>query len=76
MGALNRLAFTTNVLQSSLVAAEEKSVEPAVESQLAKLRDATAEADYVLSEHLPGPLQVRGKRTLDQSVVLVGLGGL
>ena len=49
----------------SLAAAEEESVEAAVESPLAKLRDATAEADYVVSEHLPGPLQVRATRTLD-----------
>eukprot|EP01043_Picozoa_sp_COSAG02_P125122 COSAG02_NODE_62247_length_266_cov_0.832335_1_plen_61_part_01 len=38
----------------SLVAAEEaQAAEAAVESPLAKLRDATSEADYVVSEHLP-----------------------
>ena len=58
----------------SLAAAEEEGAEAAVESPLAKLRDATAEADYVVSEHLPGPLQVRATRTLDRSVV--GSGGV
>ena len=64
--ALNRLAFTTNVIANVTAVdadteqADVKEVEE-VESPFAKLRDATAEADYVVSEHLPGPLQDKSR---------------
>ena len=57
----------------SLVAAEEEeAAEAAVESPLAKLRDATAEADYVVSEHLPGPLQDKSREEVLAEIKAAG----
>ena len=69
LGALNRLAFTTNILQSNGVAggdeaAEATTTEVDTRTRLEKMymvkpggiKDATADADYKVSDHLPGPL--------------------
>ena len=69
LGALNRLAFTTNVLRCNGVAEEEgedaTTTEVLEASKLEKMygvkaggiKDLTADAEYKVADHLPGPLQ-------------------
>ena len=71
--ALNRLAFTTNVMMSASAADEEEAaVDQATESPLANMRDATAEADYVVSEHLPGPLADKSREEVLAEIAAAG----
>ena len=68
LGALNRLAFTTNVLRCNGVAEEEGEDATTTEVEASKLekmygvkaggiKDLTADAEYKVADHLPGPLQ-------------------
>ena len=71
--ALRRLSHVYGVLAVTAAEEEAQAEETAlVESPLAKLRDATAEADYVVSEHLPGPLQDKDREEVLKEIQAAG----